>query len=254
MNRVKWLFCTATIVLIMAMLTGCDANSNRIEKAQALELRSYEVPAEYASEVSSVIKDLLSQMGKDMKQIGRARIGPGGVVTVTAPASVHSGIEKMIADIIKAKPEPPPVVSLTYWIVVGNTAKGPVWPPQLNEIEPALQAISASEGPMSFDLQERLHLQSVSGESASLTGGMTTVGQEATVHEDSVLGEIIINLAGMRQTVNTKVQIGLNDVLVLGQSGCPQSQVVSGGQGIKCEPDSNVFYIVRANAEPGRAR
>ena len=122
MNRVKWLFCTATIVLIMGMLvTGCNTNSyDTDENSQALELRSYEVPAEYASEVSSVIRDLLSQVGKDRAQIGKARIGPGGVVTVTAPASVHSGIEKMIADIIKAKPEPPPVVSLTYWIVVGR--------------------------------------------------------------------------------------------------------------------------------------
>ena len=237
------------------LVTGCNTNSyDTDENSQALELRSYEVPAEYALEVSSVIRDLLSQVGKDRAQIGKARIGPGGVVTVTAPASVHSGIEKMIADIIKAKPEPPPVVSLTYWIVVGSPAGASEWPSQLNEIEPALQAISASEGSMSFDLHERLHLRSVSGESASLTGGITTVNQLATIHEGSVLGNIDIRVARLRQTITTKVQIGLNDVLVLGQSGCPQSEVVPGQQELKCEPDSSVFYIVRANAEPGRAR
>ncbi len=246
----------AIIVLAMGIIgTGCDLNSDDSkENNQALLLRTYEVPAEYALEVSAVIKDLFIQAGKDTARIGSVTIGPGGMITVAAPASIHSGIEKMINDIVKAKPEPPPLVSLTYWIVVGSPAKRPAWPPQLNEIEPALQAISTSEGPMSFDLHERLHLRSMSGESAFLTGGMTTVSQVATVHEDSVLGDININSAGMRQTVNTKVQIGFNDVLVLGQSGCPRSQVMAGGPGIKCEPDSNVFYIVRANAEPGRTR
>lgn len=253
MNKVKWFSCMAIIVLTMGIIgTGCDKNSDNND--QALLLQTYEVPAEYALEVSTVIRDLFLQSGEKIARIGSVTIGPGGMITVAAPASIHSGIEKMIDDIVKAKPDPPPLVSLTYWIVAGSPAKESEWPPQLNEIEPALQAISASEGSMSFELHERLHLLSVSGESGSLSGGMTTVGQVATVHEDSVLGEINISSWGMPHTVKTKVQIGFNDVLVLGQSGCPQSRVGSGGQEIKCEPDSNIFYIVRANAEPGRAR
>lgn len=256
MSKVKLLSCMAIMVLAMGIISaGCDSNSDKTkENDQALFLRTYEVPAEYALEVSAVIKDLFIQAGEDSARIGRVTIGPGGMITVAAPASIHAGIEKMINDIVKAKPEPPLSVSLTYWIVAGIPAKESKWPPQLNEIKPALQTISASEGPMSFDLHERLHLQSVSGESASLTGSIATVSQIATVHEDKVFGEIDINLAGMRQTVNTKVQIGFDDVLVLGQSGCPKMSVVPGLQLIKCEPDSNVFYIVRANAEPGRAR
>lgn len=244
----------AIIVLAIGMLyAGCGINSNDT-KENAIVLQTYEVPAEYALEVSTFIRDLLIQSGKDIARIGEVRIGPGDMITVAAPASIHRGIEKLIDNIVKAKPEPSLLVSLTYWIVVGSPAKGPAWPPQLNEIESALQAISASEGPMSFDLHERLHLRSLSGESASLSGGMTRVSQVATVHEGSVLGDINIYSSGMEQTVNTKVQIGFDDVLVLGQSGCPQFPVVPGRQGIKCESDSNVFYIVRANAEPGRAR
>jgi hypothetical protein len=242
-SKVKLLSCMAIMVLAMGIIgTGCDTNSDNND--QALLLQTYEVPAEYALEVSTVIRDLLILSGKDVARIGEVRIGPGDMITVAAPASIHRGIEKLIDNIVKAKPEPPLLVSLTYWIVVGSPAEKSVWPPQLSEIEPALQAISASEGPMSFDLHERLHLRSLSGESASLRGGMTTVRQTATAREDSVLGDIAIQSAGMDQNVNTKIQIGFDDVLVLGQSGCPQWQVASGGQKTKCGPGSNVFYIV----------
>ena len=99
--------------------------------------------------------------------------------------------------------------------------------------------------------QEQLKVQSMSGESAALVGGITSVRQKATVREGSVFGEISISLAGVGREFVTKVEIGLNNVLVIGQSGCPQPQMPTASQGIKCEPESNVFYIVRADAEAG---
>jgi hypothetical protein len=251
MNRAKWIVFAVIVILPALILTAaCNSTTNDTEDDRhALLLRSYEVPAEYAAEVNSVINSLLTPSG--VAPIGTARIGPGGVVIVTAPASVHSGIEKMIADIGKAKPEPPPIISLTYWIVEGRPAKETAWPPQLNEIESALKAVSASEGAMSFGLHERLKIQSMSGESATLSGGIASVRQVATVREGRVLGSIEIRLDRMGLSFYTKVQIGLNKVLVLGQSGCRKSQSLSGAQEIKNEPESNVFYIVRADAESG---
>ena len=253
MNKVKWLPCIAIIALTMGMLTtGCNTNSKDMEAYyQALVLRSYEVPAEYAAEVSSVINNLLTP-GGGFSPIGTASIGPGGVVVVTAPASVHAGIDKMIADIGKAKPDPASMVSLTYWIVVGTPARETALSAQLNEIEPALEAVSASEGPMAFSLLERLKVQSMSGKAASLVGSFASVEQMATVRESSVLGEIsvgLIAIPGMHRNFVTKVQIGLNNVLVLGQSGYPKQRTSSSRDELKSEPESSIFYIVRAGAE-----
>jgi hypothetical protein len=253
MNKVKWLPCIAIIALTMGMLTtGCNTNSEDTEgNYPGLVLRSYEVPAEYAAEVSSIINNLLTPAG-GLAPLGAASISRGGVVVVTAPASVHAGIEKMIADIGKTKPEPASMVSLTYWIVVGTPAKETALSAQLNEIEPALKAVSTSEGPMAFSLLERLKVQSMSGKAASLVGSFASVEQRATVRESSVLGDIsvgLIGIPGRHRDFVTKVQIGLDNVLVLGQSGYPQQRTSPSREELKSEAETSIFYIVRARAE-----
>lgn len=254
MNRAKWMVFIALVALPAMMFTAAcnSATKGADDGEQSLQLRSYTVPPQYASEVSSIINSLLSRQ-PNTPQIGKARIGPGGVIVVAAPFSVQSGIERMIADIVKAKPEPPPIVSLTYWIVVGNPGKQTSWPPQLNEIEPALKAVSGYQGPMSFSLQERLKVQCMSGESAVLTGSTAIVRQKATVRQGSVLGDIYISLTGVDRSFTTQVQIGLNKTLVLGQSGYQQQPNLRGRKSTESEPESNIFYIVRADAETGIA-
>ena len=49
--------------------------------------------------MESVINRLLDKRrGMEDVQVGRASVGPGNMLLVTAPASIHSGIEKMLAD------------------------------------------------------------------------------------------------------------------------------------------------------------
>jgi hypothetical protein len=160
MNKAKRLSCTVTSVLILLIfVTGCGRPLEDGKDGQSLVLQSYIVPAEYASEVSSIINSLLTKVeGGQQVKIGQARVGPGNIVLVTAPGSIQSGIEKMILELKQSKPEPPPMVSITYWIVRGRPAKETTWSSNLKEIESALSAVASSDEPMSFSLQERLNL------------------------------------------------------------------------------------------------
>jgi hypothetical protein len=248
MNKAKRLSCIITSVLILLILvTGCGRPLEDKENEQSLVLQSYTVPAEYASEVSSIINSLLTKMeGGQQVKIGQARVGPGNIVLVTAPASIQSGIEKMISDLKQSKPEPPPMVSLTYWIVRGRPAKETTWPSNLKEIESALKAVASSDEPMSFSLQERLNLQSLSGEDASIYGRTTSVTQRVTIREGSVLGDIVIG----RNSFQSRVQIELDKVLVLGQSGLNSSQLPTANRrGSSDDPEASLLYIVRADSK-----
>jgi len=247
MNKAKRLSCAVTSVLILLIFfTGCGRSLEDEEDGQSLVLQSYSVPAEYASEVSSIINSLLTRMeGGQRVNIGQARVGPGNVVLVTAPVSIQSGIEKMISDLEQNKPEPPPMVSLTYWIVRGRPAKETTWSSNLKEIESALRAVASSDGPMSFSLQERFNLQSLSGEDASINGRTTSVMQQVTIREGSALGSITIGRALFRSSV----QIALDKLLVLGQSGVDISQFNPlYRKEYGDDPEASLFYIVRADS------
>jgi len=240
MNRVKWLFGIGAVLGLLLLAASCNRPAV-ISSGPPLELRSYTVPAEYASEVNSVINSLLPNT--------RAKIGPGGVLLVAAPASVQKGVQEMLDDLAKNRPGPPPVVSLTYWAVVGRPAKEPSWPSSLNEIAPALKAVSASETALSFSLLQRLTLPSLSGERATLSGGRLTIKQVATARQDGVLAQIDLNLVSVSagrssSSLTTKVQIGLDKLLVLGQAGLLGEGESQGGV------EASVFYIVRARVEP----
>ena len=248
MNKTKRLSCTVTSVLILLILvTGCGRSLEDEEDEQSLVLQSYTVPAEYASEVSSIINSLLTKMeGGQQVKIGQARVGPGNILLVTAPVSIQSGIGKMISDLEQSKPGPPPMVSLTYWIVIGHPAKETTWPSNLKEIEHALRAVESSDGPMSFSLQERLNLQSLSGEDASIYGRTTSVAQEVTIRKGSVLGSITIG----NNVFSSRVQIELDKLLVLGQSGFNNRQFNPlDRRGSSDDPEARLFYIVRADSK-----
>ena len=123
MNRINgWIIATFFIAATVLSSFSCSkTSSNGSQESFSLELRSYAVPPEYASELRAIINDLL-QTGTvtNREKIGQAEIGPGNMLLVTAPASIHSGIEKMLSDLKDTGFEPPPMISLTYWNVVGR--------------------------------------------------------------------------------------------------------------------------------------
>jgi len=252
MSKANWLSFTAVIFLAVGIFTfGCNNPSNKQGgDSEALELRSYAVPQEYASEVSSIVNRLLDPSpgpSSEVALIGRARIGPGNMLLVTAPASIHSGIEKMLEDLKKSDFEPPKMVTLTYWLVVGRKANAPGRLDNLNEISPALSAIEDSEGSMDFSLKEKLKLQSLSGEGAVLSGQTVSIAQNLTVQGSRILGNL--NIQYERARFETTIQTGPGKLLVLGQRGIEDPSSFINKRKNDNESSASLFYIVRASLE-----
>ena len=235
-----------TIIAGAMILAGCSGISDKQgTDSEVLELRSYEVPPEYASEINSIVNSLLNNVsalpGTENSRIGRARLGPGNLLHVTAPASIHTGIEKMLADLKDSELEPTPMVTLTYWFVIGREGSTS-WPDKLNGISPALNAITESEGDMKFVLQEKIRIQSISGESARLAGRSVSVSQTTTIRGNRVLADI--NIGFERDVFNTTIQAELGKLLVLGQRSVEASR--PGGSE---EVQATLFVIVQASSD-----
>jgi len=249
--------CWISILLILSAVSvfspACSETMEKEDDSRALVLRSYQVPPEYASEVSSIISLLLRNAGGE--PIGTARIGPGSLLLVTAPASIHSGIREMIANIEKARPEPPPMVSLDYWIVVGRPSNETLIPAELKAIEPALKAVVESEGARAFSLGERLKLRSLSGQKAAISGRMIDVSQEATIREDKVLGNIKITRRVVGTGFSTDIQMNLGKILIVGQSGFgseagrPPARAKTVAGDSEDDSDTSIYYIVRSESD-----
>lgn len=206
----------------------------------AVELRAYPVPKGLAGELANVINSQLYRT-QELAPIGRAQVGPGGQLLVTAPASVHTGIEALLARLGDAAPEAPPVVEMTYWAVTAvplspGAEEAPPRAPELREVAPALDVIASTEGPRRFTLIEKLSVRQVSGSEAAVEGRRLNARQSASARD----GEVIADLS-LRQNrggeVRTQVSIPENKLLVLGQAGSMSEDGTT--------PES-VYFIVRA--------
>lgn len=251
MKNMKRRFSILIFVLgLGSLIAGCGNTQGGPEGYEPeLELKSYVVPSEYVSELSTAIDLLLRRgIGPEAKNLGNARIGPGGLLLVAAPSSIHDGIVKMLADLESSQPELPPTVILTYWIVIGKPAQETTWPSRLDGISSALEAVSDTDGPMKFLLLEQLRMQSLSGEHAELSGRKIKVDQRATVRDENVLAQIGISPSNTRIPFSTIVRMQTGKLLVLGQSGASGifGRDLSEKRGMEVDPEDSVIYIVRA--------
>jgi hypothetical protein len=204
---------------------------------ERLEMRAYAVPQAVAGELANVMNRLLYR-GKESPPAGKASVGPGGQLLVTAPVGVQAGIKDMLARMGDAPPEAPPTVEITYWVVEGQAGAGAERAANLNAVAPALDAIAKEEGDRTFTLLEKLRVQQVSGSEGKVTGREIRVGQTASVRDGKVVAQLWVDRIRQHGELNTQVALPLGKLLVLGQAGGESAEKGTVG------PD--VYYIVRA--------
>ncbi len=218
------LFGAAFVFAVVFMFVGSLAD----KPDQGLVLRSYDVPPELAPEMSSILNGILEG------EKGRVKLGPNGQLVVAAPESIQEGIAELIAEMNVDAPQPPPMITITYWAVVGQPASETATSANLQEIESALATIAEADGAASFGLLEKLRLRSLSGESGEAKGQQLRVRQRASTQAGRVIAEL--NLSGVGN-FETTVNIEPDQLLVLGQTMMP---------GAKTADEARLYLVVRA--------
>jgi hypothetical protein len=224
-------------LLIVALACG---DSDNEASDHGLMLRSYQVPDQTAAEMERILNNILR-----LEEIsyGRAMEGPGGQVFVAAPESVHLGVEELIEQLRESSPTAPPTILLTYWAVIGDPAPETEVAPGLGEVEPALEAIAAADGPLSFTLLEKIRLHSLSGEKGKAEGQQLVTRQLATARDGRVIAYLEIGMQRLSGHTETRVNLEPDQVLVLGQTGLPNRP------GERKHSATNLYIIVRAQVQ-----
>ena len=241
------LFLAVALAAALTIPLGCTTPASSAEP-EGVELRSYQVPEGYESEVRSALR---SALGANEQQVGRVSVGPGGQMIVVAPPGVQRGIAAFVKELeaLGAPPDLPSGVSITYWLVLGWPAdsdeSGGAAGGDLKELSQALRRIQEAQGPTGFELLERLQLSSTGESHARASGRYANVTQRAT----PVNGEIVANIEVQLHFHNLSSQILLEpgQFLVLAQTGYdPKAPLPGAANG---PDDVTLYYVIRSELE-----
>lgn len=208
----------AALLVLVLPASGCSYAEDKVEQdGDEPVLRSYKVDPQYGDELKSILTDMLNR-GGDTPSMGSVRVPRDGLVVVTAPASIHAGIEEIISALGSTSPTPPPTIRITYWAVQGKVAAEMAWPASLDQLQEALEAIAQVDGPLTFTLQEKIALNSLSGSHARTDGPYFGIQQKATSRNGVVHADLNIE-KGPAMRVRTSVRLEPGQLMVLEQAG-----------------------------------
>lgn len=240
---------TLLTLSMAAPLAACATPSQPPAQVEPeMTLVAYDVPHGYGDEVWTLLNRTLSR-GSEQTPVGRAAMGPGDKLVVVAPKAVQLGVGKFLTelDALDTPPEPAPAVTLSYWLVVAEPADKADAPVALADVQPALDEIGKTQGPMRFALLERM--QVTSRERRAMTeGAAARISQNATLVRENVIADVEIDLGHYR--IDTQVKSKPGQFVVLGQTGFNTRM----GPATAPKPfgdadDLTLFYILRADTD-----
>jgi hypothetical protein len=252
-----WFAIGAIVLAVAIFLLQLQIGLHR----DSVTIRSYPVTPEIAGEMRSALYDALNNSSKDGAQLGRVTLTADGRLLVTAPESAQRDVQRILAEVAANKPEPTPAIRFDVWLV--SAALRPAAPsdsgPGLVEVGPALADIQKVQGPMHFELIEKLALQARAGnEDSQIQGAHFGMRITPTVRHDSK-GEPVIaarinvemitgggmpsftNNYSLPGSLRVQTEVRPGQLLVIGQSSLPVRP------GANPTPDTQEFYIVRAS-------
>lgn len=210
------------------------SGSERKAEAREIALHAYEVPEGRAEELARVLSGAMPREGDHA--IARVTASPDGRVLVAGSKAMQRGVQEVLADIAKRPAPPaPPSIEMTYWVVTGKRAEKPGdGGVDLKEVATALETITKTDGPMTFELLEKMRLSSMSDEHGFGRGAkIEKFEQRASMTGDKkIIADLTIDPDGSPE-IRTRVQLTPEQFLVLGESADPKT------------PGARLYYIVR---------
>lgn len=263
MNRSWWI--GLGLLVAIALSAACLGLSGSSEDPEAVELRTYTVPEGFdRNEWYSVLNNTL--ITGDTR-IGNVTPGPSNTLVVTAPRSVHDGIEDLLEELKSRGPEPRPEpgsVSVNYWVLVSRpiATGGSVSPvriasdqkDRLGRIEPVLDQIVSVQGPMEFHLLEQLQLTSVdTHEHSEIRGRSVEISQTVmSPMPGERIADVKIRMFGKRGTIHnlaSRIKLERDKYVVLGQTAYNGEKPGLFGQTGQLDDDMMLYYVVAAEAD-----
>jgi hypothetical protein len=240
----KWALWIVVAVLAVGVF---NFSVNRLKHTDPMVLTSYDVPPEIAEEVHSALSGALSVAGKNGTAVGRVTVLPNGRLLVAAPPEMQAGVRRILRDIADYKPGATPTIGFEVWVVKATTGSAPAASSALNEIEPALAAIGKNQGPLNFELLEKLSTNArPDKDTSNISGALTQVQLRATLRkinatESTVAAKLALSVSagpGVHAAIEAQAELRPGELLVLGQSAV--------GNRDASKANAQLYYIVRA--------
>jgi hypothetical protein len=243
---ILWFAIGAAVVAVPILLLQHKVSPPR----DPVVIRTYPVAPEIQGEMRAAIAEALGTSE------WRASLPADGLLLVNAPESVQSGVQGMLAEVAARKPAATPAIHFEIWLVsaVPGAALKTNNSPGLVEVGPALADIQKAQGPLHFDLLEKLALQARAGDDDSQIQGVHA-GMRVTPtvrHDpngDSVIAAKInvqinrdlspIPTAGPPGSLKALVELRPGQLLVIGQSSLTTRP--------SADTPAQMYYIVRAS-------
>ncbi len=248
------------LLLAVVVLTGgCVGSSS--EDPQEMQLRTYRLPE--GQDVKTFRNYLRNSLDTGDQSLGTVTTYPDGSLVVTAPVSVHDGIEDLIGELTKRGPEPakppPSSVTVNYWFLLGKPIPGGESRiasqalQQSQHLQPVLKEIVKAQGGMEFHLLEQMRLISLDNNSdAEVRGRRVAVRQEVLSHDSGQrLADIKVTMfgkSGVLHTLQSRIKLEPGKFIILGQTAYNNRD---GGLPQLAEADEQVmlYYVLSAEAE-----
>jgi len=213
-------------------------------------IRTYPVAPEIQGEMKFALTEALGPSG------WRVSLPADGLLLVNAPESVQTGVQGILGEVAARKPAATPAMRFEIWLVSATpgTAATANNEAGLVEVRPALAGIQKSQGPLHFDLIEKLALQARAGnEDSQIEGAHFGMRVTPTLRHDAKGDPVIAanirvhaytpNCGGPTcpGSLNALAEFPPGQLLVIGESGLP------GKPDAATTSEPEVYYIVRAS-------
>ena len=215
-------------------------------------IRSYPVAPEIAGEMKFALAEAVGPPW-------RVNVLADGLLLVSAPESVQAGVQSILATVAAKKPAPTPAIHLEIWLVSASSGAGAPTNnvPDLAEVGPALTDIRKAQGPLRFDLVEKLALQARAGdEDSQIQGAHASLRITPTVRHDAAGNPVIAAKINVQVTptappsfpptvtlpgsLKALVELRPGQLIVIGQSSLTSRAIAD-------STPAQMYYIVRAS-------
>jgi hypothetical protein len=245
-RAILWLAIGAAVAAVPILVLQHQAGPPR----DPITMRTYPVAPEIAGEMKSALAEALGQAP------WRVSLPAEGVLLVNAPESVQTGVQGILAQVAAKKPPPTPSLHFEIWLVSAGAGK-PGNGPGLGEVGPALVDLQKAQGPLHFDLLEKLALQARAGaDDSQIQGEHANVRIVPTVRHDSngepvIAARISVQLIASTPpafpptvtnpgSLRALVELRPGQLLVIGQSNLTTRPIAD-------STPAQMYYIVRAS-------